>query len=237
MKITDKLRPQDRGLVREIKVPKLRDETLEKEYAQVTDAHKKAKYFFAEKIDDEKNKLNKLNTVVLRGQAMEVKQQTVDKNIKKVKELIEQLEKDFIDRQNAEKEEDKRKLVKEDPALSVYKQRLANLQVDLMLLQTAHEEMSEEYKKVKTEYDKSVETKVKAQILLDEVTRQSELYLKKGQEFADKDYTNAISEIEEARKELKYVKYKPIGQTKDKWIFLLIQPEELDAQVSVTVKP
>lgn len=260
MKITDKLEAKDRGIVREVRVPKMRDEALEKEYSDVISAHKEAKKFLQKKTQIEKDLNSELASVVLVGQKIEEDMKTIEANKKKIDPLIKEQEgkidalradkKREREKELPEKEDDKKRaeatqkeeirrindlIIREEVVLGTYKQRHTNLHVDLLLLQTNHEKQSARFGELKEQHDKSVLEKTKAEELFVEVDKKLKEVTKKGEKFADDDLKNGETEIEEAREQLKYKKVRAIGQTADHWIFLLIQPEELEGEVTVTI--
>lgn len=262
MKITDKLEKKDRGIVREIKVPKLRDEALEKEYSDVVSAHRQAKIFSKNKIQIEKDLDQELASIVLVGQKIEEDMKTIEINKKKIQPLIKDQEgkidalradkKREREKELPQKEDDRKRaeanqkeelrrlndlIIREEVVIGTLKQRETNLHLDLLLLQTNHEKQSSNFVQTKELHDKAVLEKQKAEELLIEVEKKLADVTKRGEDFADNDLKNGEKEAEEALNQLKYKKMKPIGQTADHWIFILIQPEELEGEVTVTETP
>jgi len=249
----NKLRPEDRGIVREVKIPKTRDFELEKAFAALLVKEKELDALDHVLKRDEQGKRVFYNKVVETGQQIEYHQ---DRN-KLAREEIEKLqavqEKIIEDAENLIKEENAKDektrrietvrgqqqiILRANNRLKVYDEKRAERDVQDENLKISHKEADKVYADAKAAYEAAAKVHKENDKALSDVRSEILKSMAKGKKLGDDDFEQAKNDIEDIRKELKYKEIRPIGQNANEYIFLLIQPEEYQGDViSVKVEP
>lgn len=246
----DKLEPKDRGIVREVKIPKVRDVDLEKEFLSLVVKEKELDLLDHTLKTDEEAKREILNKIILKGQQIEDLQ---DKNkLAKTEitrladeqaQIVEQTNNE-IKEENAKDDKTRRKqrvldnqqiVLRANNKLKIFDEKNAERDVHEEELKLAHKELDGLYKNADADHKNAVKAIKDNDKALSDVRNDIKRAMKKGEKIADAGFEQAKKDIEEIRVELKYKEVRAIGQNEKEYLFLLLQPEEYEGDV-ISVK-
>lgn len=246
----DKLEQKDRGIVREVKIPKVRDAKLESDFVALLVKEKELDALDHTLRADEDAKQAALNKIIEKGQQVEYIQDRNKLTKAEIQRLADEQAKivedtqNAINEENAKGEKERRKqrvldsqqvVIRANNKLKVFDERKAERDVQEEELKIAHKELDVAYKDAQENYRLAVKARKDNDKALSDVRNDILKAMKQGQKSADDDFKQATKDIEDIRKELKYKTVRPVGQNENEYIFLLVQPEEYEGDV-ISVK-